>query len=702
MLLLRPFYRRTFKKLVIFGLIISIVFFIVNAVLNNFTIQNDNSTGVNVQNSNNNLMLGFDLNDILNFNPIDYISNNYYKTDDKGKNEPLAYQQTLSDYVSNYRNKLLDDEEEDSLLKNNDENGAAASHLRIAPEELQHVPLDNSVKLAADIATDSTKGDKGTGEQNLLDTETRTKLLHDFYRKIFESITKYSPAGKLDRKYHDNCPLRGDVGYDNFENWETLSYDSLRNCLIIPEETLNDLKEKHAAFVNSISGVVLGKQAYQGNGIVTVGGGKFSLLAYTLIETLRNTGTTLPVEVLIPHSDEGDDDFCQYIESNLNAKCIYFRDFLPQDIIDSFEFKGYQFKSLAISASSFANLLLLDADNLPLKSLDDIFDKEPYKSTGLVVWPDFWRRSTTPLYYDIADIDINLNKRVRNCIDDITPPWVYQDTGSDNKDVPLHDLEGTIPDPSTESGQLMINKVDQLATTLLSLYYNVNGPSWYYPIFTQKSQGEGDKETFLAAANYYKYPFYQVKSMIKVDGFHAPDESGFRGVAMLQYDMVQDYARYKLAQESILKKYGATAVSTEMKPDPNYKGHIQSFYEEYFDVAGKPNIDVLFVHSNHPKFDPLLLSEQQDLIYSGKHVRTYRRTEILQKHDLELEIYRNYAKILCGDPPKDSDNKYGILLKFKYLEPVVNTEKYDKMCTYIKDRLKYLQESHIDAIKGNL
>ena len=97
----------------------------------------------------------------------------------------------------------------------------------------------------------------------------------------------------------------------------------------------------------------------------------------------------------------------------------------------------------------------------------------------------------------------------------------------------------------------MIRKSDHLGTILLSLYYNVNGPSWYYPIFSQKASGEGDKETFIAAANFYDLPFYQVKSVTAVDGYHQPHDKGFRGVAMLQHDFVQDYGRQMWAQVEI-------------------------------------------------------------------------------------------------------------------------------------------------------
>ncbi|KAK7679537.1 Golgi alpha-1,2- mannosyltransferase [Cerrena zonata] len=43
------------------------------------------------------------------------------------------------------------------------------------------------------------------------------------------------------------------------------------------------------------------------------------------------------------------------------------------------------------------------------------------------------------------------------------------------------------------------------------MYYNYYGPDYYYPLLSQGAAGEGDKETFIAAAHKLKLPYYQVK-----------------------------------------------------------------------------------------------------------------------------------------------------------------------------------------------
>ncbi|CAB4257183.1 similar to Saccharomyces cerevisiae YBR015C MNN2 Alpha-1,2-mannosyltransferase [Maudiozyma barnettii] len=519
--------------------------------------------------------------------------------------------------------------------------------------------------------------------------KVKDERLLKFYSSVFQSIIDHSPTGKCRRVYKDSCKLSSDVGNrpDDYKNWFKLSFAELIDCLELDSGEIENLSKSHASFIEQLNKLVLPKDSYKNDGIVTVGGGKFSLMAFLVIRTLRNLGTTLPVEVFIPPNDEGETEFCNKLLPKYNAKCVYISDILPQEMINNFEFKGYQFKSIAIIASSFENLLLLDADNFPIKPLDDIFEAEPYKSTGLVMWPDFWRRTTQPLYYQIAGRTIDFKTRIRNSIDDLTPPHVYTKNLQDLKDVPFHDFLGTIPDVSTESGQLLINKSKHLATVLLALYYNVNGPTWYYPIFSQKAAGEGDKETFIAAANFYDLPFYQVKTNVGVDGYHQPNDKGYRGVAMLQHDFIQDYGKYVKARTDISNKYAKAGLAY----DPEYS--VESFYKEYFEDGQKQTeVDVMFIHSNLPKFDPYTLWTDEDLIVDGKHIRSFTNLRRLKNYDIELENFKVFKEVLCG---------VSKVPLFKYLEDKMNANDFKSMCQYIDNRLDFLEESHASAISSD-
>ncbi|CCE61511.1 hypothetical protein TPHA_0A04380 [Tetrapisispora phaffii CBS 4417] len=585
---------------------------------------------------------------------------------------------SLNEY-SNYLKGFLKQDNEGSV------NYGANSHSGKGNSDKSKGSLAQGSKPPATSFSENAK----TVEKNV-NSSDRTKLLKEFYSQVFDSIRKYSPVGKCARKYKESCILTDNIPDrpENSEHWFKLTKKALENCLEFTPDEFKMLKSTHDNFVNSISKLTLPKQGYSKQGIVMVGGGKFSMLAFLIIKTLRNLGTTLPVEVFIPPVDEAEkDDFCKDVLPNFNAKCIFISDVLPEEQIKTFDFKGYQFKSLALISSSFEDLLLLDADNFPVKNLDNIFDQEPYKSKGLILWPDFWRRTTTPVYYQIADVPVDYTKRVRNSIDDLTPPEIY----TENLDtVPLHDLQGTIPDPSTESGQLLINKKQHVPTLLLSLYYNINGPNWYYPMFTQKAAGEGDKETFIAAAVYYDLPFYQVKTKTGVDGYHQADNKGFRGVAMLQHDFVQDYKRFLKAKDKIQSIY--KTVESRIF-DKNYS--LEDYYKNYilktnsFDKNDEGEVDIMFVHSNLPKFDPISLWKQNELIVNGEHIRGYRAIEKLNNYDIELENFKTFNQYLCVEKTK-----------FVHVEKHLENEQDRKsMCDYIKSRLEYLEKTHDSIFK---
>ncbi|AMD22849.1 HHR080Cp [Eremothecium sinecaudum] len=507
----------------------------------------------------------------------------------------------------------------------------------------------------------------------------RQVKLHKYFEKVFQHIKEFSPVGRSSKKYGKGCRLDENVvgRPDSVDRWDLLTTKNLGQCLEISKSDRDMLKKKHNSYVNAISLLSLPKGAYQGRGIVTVGGGQFSVLSLVMIKMLRKLGTTLPVEVLIPPGEEGDEQLCKQVFPELNAKCISLSDVLPASVISNFAFKGYQLKSLAIIASSFQDLLLLDADNIPVVPLDNIFDAEPYKFTKLVLWPDFWRRTTSPIYYEVADIPVG-PERVRNCMDDFTPPSVYTES-SDLDKVPLHDLQGTVPDVSTESGQILINKYYHLPTVLLSLYYNVNGPTWYYPMFSQKAAGEGDKETFIASANFYELKYYQVKSIPGVEGYRIDgNPSNFRGVAILQHDFREDYKGYMKAQTHAKEKYLESATL-----DPDYS--LEKLYKQYFGNGKGDDIPFMFAHCNFPKFEPWVLSARDDLIENGHHIRSFTSLDKLQNFDLELEAFDILNKYICQE-----------MVEFQYYKNL-SVEERTKMCQYVKDRLRFLKETHESA-----
>lgn len=606
-----------------------------------------------------------------------------------------GYSDTANDTVRYYTNSIQD-YVDTYILPDKDAE-------EVGDSDLQDIELDFEKIEDANSSEQEFEHDMFADQENLSDND-QIESVESFFEHLFTSIHTNSPTIENDKIYNEDCLLNGDIGTrpDNYKDWYKLTEKSLGNCLMISDEDLAHLRKKHADYVRVLNSLDLHELStdkeisednsinsfYKGDGIVIVGGDKYTLLSFLAIKTLRHFNTTLPVEVFIPNGESYDRDFCNDLLPQYNAKCIYLSDILSQETIEKNPFQGYQYKSLAILTSSFQNLLLLDADNFAVTNLDNIFESNVYKENGLVLWPDFWRRTTTPKYYDLAYKNINTKNRVRNSIDDVSPMEIYNNDKNDLENIPLHDFEGTLPDMSTESGQLLINKNKHMKTVLLSLYYNFNGRSWYYSIFSQRAAGEGDKETFIAAAHYFDLPFYQVKTGPGVDGYFRKDSNNdYRGVGILQHNFIQDYQRYQTAVNDFKdSKFGP------FKKDELDTFTLDNFYSHYFEGENKKEVNVMFIHANFPKFNPVDLYKSHDFMYNGDHFRSYNNLKRINNFDLELFVYSTLREFICT-------NK----LYFPYVAHSLdnNEDEYAAMCKYIKDRATHMESTHDDALKSN-
>ncbi|KAF3766822.1 family 71 glycosyltransferase [Cryphonectria parasitica EP155] len=301
---------------------------------------------------------------------------------------------------------------------------------------------------------------------------------------------------------------------------------------------------------------------FKGRGIVMVGGGEYFGPAIISLHMLRRTGSTLPVEVFVPNDAEFEEQLCNKYLKKLDAKCVVLSHILDKSGIkvgpgDDAEIKitHYQLKSLALLLSSFSDALLLDSDSIPLTDpATTLFDVEPYQSKGMVVWPDFWRATESPKF------------------------WTVAGRSSYPPDLPM---------TSSEAGQLAVNKATHLAPLLLATYYNMFGPDHYYPLLSQGALGQGDKETFMAAAVSLNSTFYRVKTNVASLGRH--DGRTDRVTAMVQHSSADDY-RY------------LSSTSSSSPPLHN-------------------SIKPMFLHSNTPKMNAGHLVDEGDLLATDRTTR---------------------------------------------------------------------------------
>ncbi|KAI0463498.1 hypothetical protein LJB42_002496 [Komagataella kurtzmanii] len=446
---------------------------------------------------------------------------------------------------------------------------------------------------------------------------------------------------------------------------ELLSENKLQELIHFSPEFIEDTSDKSDNIVEQIPAKWPYENMYRGDGYVIVGGGRHTFLALLNINALRRAGNKLPVEVVLPTFDDYEEDFCENHFPLLNARCVILEERFGDQVYPRLQLGGYQYKIFAIAASSFKNCFLLDSDNIPLRKMDKIFSSELYKNKTMITWPDFWLRSTSPHYYhNITKTPIG-DKRVRYFNDFYTNPNEYYYGDEDPRsEIPFHDREGTIPDWTTESGQLVINKEVHFPAILLGLFYNFNGPMGFYPLLSQGGAGEGDKDTFVAASHYYNLPYYQVyKNCEMLYGWVDHANSGrIEHSAIVQYNPIVDYENLqsvKAKAEIILKNHEPDSRKKSSKPkshsktrlSTHVKGSIYSYRRLFRDSFNKANSDEMFLHCHTPKIEPYRIMEDDLTLGRNKEAkqRWYggRKNRVRFGYDVELYIWELIDQYIC-------------------------------------------------------
>lgn len=328
---------------------------------------------------------------------------------------------------------------------------------------------------------------------------------HDFWPQFYTALIAATPRCALPHKHIEAWITGFQQGND------VPSQDLIQ---LAPEDEA-ELKAAHAWFVDAISSTSFPKLPFTAgtSGVVTSAGGEFLPEALVSIRMLRRTGSTLPVDVFLATPEEDEGELCTTVFPALNATCRILSTMLSDvqgGLPHRHNITRYQLKAFALMLSDFDNVLWVDADQIPLVDPRTILEAEPLKSQGMVVWPDYWYQTTSPLFYRVAGVD---------------------------------EVPHTGERAASETGQFMLAKSKHWKTLLLATYYNFHGPSHYYKLLSQGAVGEGDKETFAAAAVALDEQFYAVKTGIDTIGFN--DASGNRkDTGMLQAHPGYDYAKH--------------------------------------------------------------------------------------------------------------------------------------------------------------
>lgn len=426
--------------------------------------------------------------------------------------------------------------------------------------------------------------------------------MHNFYHSLFTTLKDAAPGinESLSNKY-------GKLGKFDTMSKEIFSKKYLSQFLQVTDKQVEILKKSHKKAIDTIPHS-MPAGLYKGYGVVIVGGGRFTPMGIIALKMLRKVSKTIPVEFLVEESDMKDKRFCNEFLPSLNAQCLFLPDRLGPKAMKMFKFKGYQFKVLSILASSFDTVIMIDADNIVLHDPVELLKSRPFQEKRAILWPDFWRRTVSPKFYDIAGI--KLGQVVRGDI--------HQ---GDPDKIPLADYEGALPDMSTESGQLVIEKGRHFKALVLMVYYNLYGPDVYYPLLSQGALGEGDKESFAAAFTVLQDDVYYIHQGVRAGGYWKNGE--FAGTYMLQADPQEDYLKYVDAY-------------TSKRP--------RNFFLHNNMIKMDP-----YLIMNHKEYKKRLLGRGQDDSYRLRYQgNLYDINGIASKdRDVELEIWETAEWLSC-------------------------------------------------------
>ncbi len=116
---------------------------------------------------------------------------------------------------------------------------------------------------------------------------------------------------------------------------------------------------------------------------ISAGGSTYFLNAYINIRLLRNKGCNLPISWFYM-GDEMKPEWIQLVEEIPNVKTYNLGGTGNKTQMNG----GYQSKIEAIVEAPFDEVLLIDADNFPVKNPEFLFNEETYKRYGAVFWRD--------------------------------------------------------------------------------------------------------------------------------------------------------------------------------------------------------------------------------------------------------------------------------------------------------------------------
>ncbi|KAI5965043.1 hypothetical protein KGF57_000836 [Candida theae] len=469
--------------------------------------------------------------------------------------------------------------------------------------------------------------------------------------------------------------------------------------LKIPIPKFKCLQESHDNVVKTLKSLPdPPKQFVSGYGIVINGGGGMIASALTAITNLRDRGSSLPVELILDTPEEYDKQICEDLLPNkLNGKCVVIQNILGKEVFDLVSEK-FARKILGLIVSSFDHTIALDADNFPIRDVDNLLYTEPYLSTKMILWPDLWVKLTSPLYYKIARIEKGEPIHRFGLANDAKfLDYIQKDKASE---IHFHDFANLPSTISVETGQMVFSKREHFRALLLSLYYNMNSKGWYETLLYQGAFGEGDRETIVPALHVMNERYHLTNQKLYLWGYTA-DNGKFSETTLGQTDPRDNPEFYHDWQKFLSTKQ----LDTRLNPfqSGGYTDRLIEQFKEYKKkiIEDKKIEDedtahrlveyqlpkLLFLHCNHPKIDPVKNAQEGEFgTYSRRNIGPMDDIKsVFGKRDWELRFH-SIAKWVACDAIKSPE----------YWK---NTAKIDQqtVCFKLDKYIEFLKSDSFDS-----
>lgn len=324
-------------------------------------------------------------------------------------------------------------------------------------------------------------GDRSETEAGLVQ-DAHSLPTADSFLSHFDAVTSLPGITMAEAKSGCTWPVMGQIYFQYTEDSDWVLQDRSDTELEMRRNQWHDFIK------NDLIPYEPHKDKFSGRGIVIVAGNERSLKRVkAILRALKKLGSEIAIEL-----HYWDDEMTPSQQAEISSMWphgIYFNDLSspsPQNILqtshDSF-LVNYQLKPAAILNSRFTELLLLDADNIPVIDPSLLFNSQTYAEYGTVFWPDIARtRPQNPIY-------------------------------------PITNTRCLMDEYEQESGQMLVDKRRYFYHLQLAAWF-INNPSqveYYKDILL------GDKDLFRFAWHALKTPFGKPHKWVTSVGTRAPD-----------------------------------------------------------------------------------------------------------------------------------------------------------------------------------